>query len=304
MTPTKNLIWIVTFFTLDLLTAAYRLCENSLTDDVDNIPELIKNLPSDYRITLKYVHKVEHVHNHCWLHLMVPEFAKSLNNLLHKFPRTSDASDNHSILNSLTRMINDLLECLTSDRYKDSVHSYQESEFSPKEFFKHFNNMIKIFKAFSTIPADDNCDLFSTTPTLLNDSKVTDPPPVVKSAQDTTSSHLQTMNVTSSSTPKDEKLELPPARRKPAQELQQLIMAEKRAQAILFGLMLILFFISIICLFFTYRSLSQRLKVLSTFVYVKLPPHFTLSLRMRVNSKWLHGPLCFQQGGIMSFFTC
>ncbi|XP_019374701.1 PREDICTED: kit ligand-like [Gavialis gangeticus] len=283
MTLTKNLIWIVTLFMLDLLTAAYRPCENSLTDDIDNIPELIKNLPRNYRITLKYVHKVEHIHNHCWLDLMVPKFVKSLNSLLHKFPKTSDASDNHSILNSLTRMINDLWECLTSDGYKDSIHSYQESEFSPEEFFKHFNNMIKIFKAFSAIPVDDNCDLFSTMQTLLNDSKVTDPPPVVKSTQDTTSSHLRTMNVTSSSTLKNEKLELPPAGTKTTQELQQLIMAEKQTQAILFGLMLLLFFTSITCLFFAYRSLSQRLKILSTFVYVKLLPH--LHVQFEVESE-------------------
>uniref|UniRef100_A0A7M4G0A2 Kit ligand n=1 Tax=Crocodylus porosus TaxID=8502 RepID=A0A7M4G0A2_CROPO len=143
MISTTKLIWIVALFAFDLLTAASRPCENPLTDDVDDIPKLIKNLPHNYKITLKYVNKMEHLHNHCWLHLMVPQFAKSLNNLLHKFPQTFDVSKNYSILNSLTRMINDLLECLTSDGHKYSIHSYKESEFSPEEFFNHFNNMIE-----------------------------------------------------------------------------------------------------------------------------------------------------------------
>uniref|UniRef100_A0A7M4DXV7 Kit ligand n=1 Tax=Crocodylus porosus TaxID=8502 RepID=A0A7M4DXV7_CROPO len=176
MTSTKNLIWIITLFVLDLLTAAYRPCNNPLTDDVDNIPELIKNVPNNYRITFKYVNEMGYIHNHCWLHLMVPEFAKSLNNLLHKFPRTSGASNNHSILNSLTRMINDLLECLTSDEHKNFKKR------NPEEF-NQLNNMIETFKMFSKILEYDNCVLFSTTKTPFNDSTVTGtelpfPPPV------------------------------------------------------------------------------------------------------------------------------
>ncbi|XP_019376220.1 PREDICTED: kit ligand-like [Gavialis gangeticus] len=281
MIPTKNWIWIITLFVLDPLTAAYRPCENPLTDDVDDIPELIKNLPNDYKITLKYVNEMGYIHKHCWLHLMVLEFAKSLNNLLHKFPRTSSASKNHSILNSLTRMVDKLLEYLTLDQQKNfkkqSDYSYAENEFSPKEFFKQLNNMIETFKVFSKIPEYDNCVFSSTTEALCNASEVTEtelpypPPPVA--TRSLKNDYLKEIDVMLSSKPKNEGSELLQAKRETTQGLNQLITAEQRAQAILFGLMLILFFISIICLFFAYRSLSRQLKVLSTFVYVKLPPH-------------------------------
>lgn len=54
--------------------------------------------------------------NHCWLHLMVPELTNSLNNLLQKFKKISDMSDvlsNYSIINNLTRIINDIMACLS-----------------------------------------------------------------------------------------------------------------------------------------------------------------------------------------------
>uniref|UniRef100_A0A7M4FPF6 Kit ligand n=1 Tax=Crocodylus porosus TaxID=8502 RepID=A0A7M4FPF6_CROPO len=115
MTPIENLTWIILLL-LNPLVRAHRLCENPATDDVNDIPKLIGNLPNDYRITLKYVEKMESLPNHCWLHLMVPEFSKSLNNLLHKFSQISEALSNHSIINSLARIINDLMECLVCSR--------------------------------------------------------------------------------------------------------------------------------------------------------------------------------------------
>lgn len=52
---------------------------------------------------------------------MVPEFSKSLHNLLQKFSDISDMSDvlsNYSIINNLTRIINDLMACLAFDKNK------------------------------------------------------------------------------------------------------------------------------------------------------------------------------------------
>lgn len=68
--------------------------------------------------------------NHCWLRLMVPEFSKSLLNLLHKFsdiPDMSDVLSNYSIINNLTRIINDLMACLFFD--KNKVILYRVSAF-------------------------------------------------------------------------------------------------------------------------------------------------------------------------------
>lgn len=59
--------------------------------------------------------------NHCWLHLMVPELSKSLNNLLNKFTEFTEMPDvlsNYSIINNLRRIINDLMACLSSTKYK------------------------------------------------------------------------------------------------------------------------------------------------------------------------------------------
>lgn len=52
---------------------------------------------------------------------MVPEFSRSLHNLLQKFSDISDMSDvlsNYSIINNLTRIINDLMACLAFDKNK------------------------------------------------------------------------------------------------------------------------------------------------------------------------------------------
>ncbi|XP_019370386.1 PREDICTED: kit ligand isoform X1 [Gavialis gangeticus] len=207
--------WIITCFYLQLLllnplVRAQRRCENPVTDDVNDIPKLVGNLPNDYRITLKYVEKMESLPNHCWLHLMVPEFSKSLNNLLHKFSQISEALSNHSIINNLTRIINDLIECLASDKNKnfkeESDHLYKEDKFIPEEFFRHFNNIIEAFKTFSEISDYDDCVLPSTTETPLNDSKVTEtkpfslPPVAASSLKNNNDSSVQdTLGYTSSS---------------------------------------------------------------------------------------------------------
>lgn len=52
---------------------------------------------------------------------MVPEFSISLHNLLQKFsdiPDMSDVLSNYSIINNLTRIINDLMACLAFDKNK------------------------------------------------------------------------------------------------------------------------------------------------------------------------------------------
>ncbi|XP_059582135.1 kit ligand isoform X2 [Alligator mississippiensis] len=177
--------WIITCFYLQLLllsplVRAHSPCGNPVTDDVNDITILVGNLPNDYRITLKYVEKMESLPNHCWLYLMVPEFSKSLNNLLHKFSQISDVLSNHSIINNLTRIIYDLMECLALDKNKnfkqESDHLYKEGKFIPEEFFRHFNNIIEAYKTFSETSDYDDCVLPSTE-TPVHDSKVTETKP-------------------------------------------------------------------------------------------------------------------------------
>ncbi|NXF24177.1 SCF protein, partial [Rhodinocichla rosea] len=176
--------WIITCFCLQLLllnplVKAQSSCGNPVTDDVNDIAKLVGNLPNDYMITLKYVPKMDSLPSHCWLHLMVPEFSKSLLNLLQKFsdiPDMSDVLSNYSIINNLTRIINDLMACLAFDKNKDFVkengHLYEEGHFIPEDFFRHFNSTIEVYKESADRLDKNDCILPSTVGTPENDSRV------------------------------------------------------------------------------------------------------------------------------------
>ncbi|XP_031445487.1 kit ligand [Phasianus colchicus] len=181
----KAQTWIITCFCLQLLllnplVKAQSSCGNPVTDDVNDIAKLVGNLPNDYLITLKYVPKMDSLPNHCWLHLMVPEFSRSLHNLLQKFSDISDMSDvlsNYSIINNLTRIINDLMACLAFDKNKDFIkengHLYEEDRFIPENFFRLFNSTIEVYKEFADSLDKNECIMPSTVETPENDSRVT-----------------------------------------------------------------------------------------------------------------------------------
>ncbi|XP_062989890.1 kit ligand [Elgaria multicarinata webbii] len=180
----KAQTWIITCFYLQLLlfnplVKAQSRCGNPVTDDVNDIAKLVGNLPNDYMIALKYVRKMDTLPNHCWLHLMVPELSKSLNNLLSKFNAFSDMPNvlsNYSIINNLRRIINDLMACLSSTKYKTfrqhNDHLYEEGKFIPEEFFEHFYSTINVYKIFAKTPVQSDCVLLSTTETPSNDSSI------------------------------------------------------------------------------------------------------------------------------------
>ncbi|XP_015279612.1 PREDICTED: kit ligand [Gekko japonicus] len=192
----KAQTWIITCFYLQLLlfsplVKAQNPCGNPVTDDVNDIKKLVDNLPNDYRITLKYVEKMDSLPNHCWLHLMVPELTNSLNNLLQKFNEISDMSDvlsNYSIINNLTRIIYDIMACLSPKNknfIKQSDYLYKEVQLFPEDFFEHFYNTIEVYKAVANKPEQNECVLLSTTETPRNESRVTKPfllPPVAASS--------------------------------------------------------------------------------------------------------------------------
>ncbi|XP_066175352.1 kit ligand isoform X2 [Sylvia atricapilla] len=177
----KAQTWIITCFCLQLLllnplVKAQRSCGNPVTDDVNDIAKLVGNLPNDYMITLKYVPKMDSLPNHCWLHLMVPEFSRSLHNLLQKFsdiPDMSDVLSNYLIINNLTRIINDLMACLAFDKNKDFVkengHLYEEGHFIPEDFFRHFNSTIEVYKESADRWDKNDCILPSTVGTPENE---------------------------------------------------------------------------------------------------------------------------------------
>ncbi|XP_015713325.1 kit ligand isoform X2 [Coturnix japonica] len=177
----KAQTWIITCFCLQLLllnplVKTQNSCGNPVTDDVNDIAKLVGNLPNDYLITLKYVPKMDSLPNHCWLHLMVPEFSRSLHNLLQKFVDISDMSDvlsNYSIINNLTRIINDLMACLAFDKNKDFIkengHLYEEDRFIPENFFRLFNRTIEVYKEFADSLDKNDCIMPSTVETPENE---------------------------------------------------------------------------------------------------------------------------------------
>ncbi|XP_072511637.1 kit ligand isoform X1 [Notamacropus eugenii] len=208
----KTQTWIITCIYLQLLlfnslVRTKGICGNPVTDDVKEITTLVANLPSDYLIPLNYVPGMELLPNHCWLHLMVPELANSLNNLLYKFSKISSSLSNYSIIDKLIKIIDDLMGCLEEKNKnfrKQNNNIYQEGSFYPEKFFSFFNKSIDAFKEFEETSEHSTCVL----PPTIGPEKdfrvnVTKPfllPPVAASSlrNDTSSSNRK-----ASGSPKD-----------------------------------------------------------------------------------------------------
>uniref|UniRef100_G3VV70 Kit ligand n=1 Tax=Sarcophilus harrisii TaxID=9305 RepID=G3VV70_SARHA len=166
----KTQTWIITCIYLQLLlfnplVKTKGICGNPVTDDVKEITTLVANLPNDYMINLKYVPGMELLPNHCWLHLMVPELATSLNNLLYRFSKISSSLSNYSIIDKLIKIIDDLMGCLEEKNKnfrKQNNNIYKEGSFIPEKFFSFFNKSINAFKELEEIPERSNCVLPST----------------------------------------------------------------------------------------------------------------------------------------------
>ncbi|XP_072511638.1 kit ligand isoform X2 [Notamacropus eugenii] len=163
----KTQTWIITCIYLQLLlfnslVRTKGICGNPVTDDVKEITTLVANLPSDYLIPLNYVPGMELLPNHCWLHLMVPELANSLNNLLYKFSKISSSLSNYSIIDKLIKIIDDLMGCLEEKNKnfrKQNNNIYQEGSFYPEKFFSFFNKSIDAFKEFEETSEHSTCVL-------------------------------------------------------------------------------------------------------------------------------------------------
>ncbi|XP_074082657.1 kit ligand isoform X1 [Macrotis lagotis] len=166
----KTQTWIITCIYLQLLlfnplVKTKGICGNPVTDDVKEITTLVANLPNDYMITLNYVPGMEFLSNHCWLHLMVPELASSLNSLLYKFSKISSSLSNYSIIDKLITIIDDLMGCLeekNKNLRRQNNNIYKEGRFIPEQFFSFFNKSIDAFREFEETTEPSNCILPST----------------------------------------------------------------------------------------------------------------------------------------------
>ncbi|XP_078075755.1 kit ligand a isoform X3 [Mustelus asterias] len=128
---------------------------NPVTDDIKLIDELVGNLPSDYKIQIKYISKVPNVTDTCWLHLTVPAMSFSLDGLLEKFAKNSS---NYLIIENLRRVLNGIHNCLSDNRKnygEESEFNCEKSNLEPKRYFNYFSEIITAFQsADDTNPCD------------------------------------------------------------------------------------------------------------------------------------------------------
>ncbi|XP_041523420.1 kit ligand isoform X1 [Microtus oregoni] len=198
----KTQTWIITCIYLQLLllnplVKTKEICGNPVTDNVKDITKLVANLPNDYMITLNYVTGMDVLPSHCWLRDMVIQLSLSLTDLLDKFSNISEGLSNYSIIDKLTKIVDDLVECMEENAPKNVKESPKRPEprlFTPEEFFSIFNRSIDAFKDFMVAADTSDCVLSSTIgPEKDSRVSVTKPfmlPPVAASSlrNDSTSS--------------------------------------------------------------------------------------------------------------------
>ncbi|XP_072124256.1 kit ligand a isoform X4 [Mobula birostris] len=130
---------------------------NPVTDDIKRIDELVGNLPSDYKIQIRYISKVPNVTDTCWLHLTVPEMSFSLDILSDKFAKNSS---NYLIIEKLHRILDGIHNCLSEDGkdYVDeSEYTCEKSNMEPRQYFNYFNEIIGAFQsAEDSSPCDSD----------------------------------------------------------------------------------------------------------------------------------------------------
>ncbi|KAI5282817.1 kit ligand isoform X1 [Manis pentadactyla] len=205
----KAQTWIITCIYLQLLllnplVKAKGICRNRVTDDVKDVTKLVANLPKDYKITLKYVPRMDVLPSHCWIREMVKQLSVSLTDLLDKFSNISEGLSNYSIIDKLVKIVDDLVECMEGhplENVKKSSKSPEPRLFTPEEFFGIFNRSIDAFKDLKMVaPKISEC-MFSSTLSPEKDSRVsvTKPfmlPPVAASSlrNDSSSSNRKALN--------------------------------------------------------------------------------------------------------------
>ncbi|XP_032893913.1 kit ligand-like isoform X1 [Amblyraja radiata] len=142
-----NIVIFLQFFLLNIIGGPICKTGNPVTDDIRRIDELVGNLPSDYKIQIRYISKVSNVTDTCWLHLTVPEMSFSLDALSEKFAKNSS---NYLIIENLHRILHGIHNCLSEDGkdYVDeSEFNCEKSDLVPKQYFTYFNEIISAFQS-------------------------------------------------------------------------------------------------------------------------------------------------------------
>ncbi|XP_006889558.1 PREDICTED: kit ligand isoform X1 [Elephantulus edwardii] len=171
--------WIITCIYLQLLlfnplVKTKGICRDTVTDDVKDVTKLVANLPKDYKISLKYVPGMDVLPSHCWLSEMVKQLTISLTELLSKFSSIPEGLSNHSIIDKLVKIVDDLWVCVQEHTPKNVIKGSKDPElrqFTPEQFFNIFNRSIEAVKDFRETSDTSDC-VFSSTLSPNKDSRV------------------------------------------------------------------------------------------------------------------------------------
>ncbi|XP_006889559.1 PREDICTED: kit ligand isoform X2 [Elephantulus edwardii] len=166
----KTQTWIITCIYLQLLlfnplVKTKGICRDTVTDDVKDVTKLVANLPKDYKISLKYVPGMDVLPSHCWLSEMVKQLTISLTELLSKFSSIPEGLSNHSIIDKLVKIVDDLWVCVQEHTPKNVIKGSKDPElrqFTPEQFFNIFNRSIEAVKDFRETSDTSDC-VFSST---------------------------------------------------------------------------------------------------------------------------------------------
>ncbi|XP_056311084.1 kit ligand b [Danio aesculapii] len=123
-----------------------------LTDDVATLDTLSENIPSDYRIPIKFITK--DVGGACWLHLNLYPVEGSLKKLAIKF---GNQSTNKANITIFITMLQDFRFTLNSDDLEDRMQAfkchYRREKWPTRRFFTHVKSVLTVAgSTFGDIP--------------------------------------------------------------------------------------------------------------------------------------------------------
>lgn len=175
----KTKTWIITCIYLFLIlffpVGRPAVCGNTdpVTDDKNNISQLIGNVPSDYIIEYNNVTRMENLHSNCWLFQKIRQVSTSLRNFDSKF---SGSSTNHKIIENLRKIFQGIRSCISSQlKEYPSVQCFYKENVTAKQFFTHVAEIIEEVRTITDV--NMNCYPYTCQISTM-DSKQTGPPTV------------------------------------------------------------------------------------------------------------------------------
>ncbi|XP_043943797.1 kit ligand [Protopterus annectens] len=176
----KTKTWIITYIYLFLIlffpVGRPAICGQSdpVTDDKNNISQLIGNVPSDYIIEYKNVKRMESLDSNCWLFQKIRQVSESLTNLDSKF---SGSSTNYKIIQNLQLIFKGIRKCISHYNEYPSEQCFYKENITAQRFFIHVAEIIEEVQKqnmTNTICHPYTCQLSTTNPAQIGPTTVED----------------------------------------------------------------------------------------------------------------------------------